>query len=228
MPIKQAATLNAKPITTSFEKKAQNDNLTSTQRTIRRIHYRRGHESMAKIQHMTRDGHYDLPIEISKCKIPQCRARDFRASKQRPHESHTGGLAKNNKIDQPGTFVSTDQMISGSPGLIPFTSGKPSARRYQLATLWCDHYSKILYSHLQESTNAKQTLISKTNFETFAQHFNVNIKQIHSDNGVYKSETFMDHCIAANQTQSFSGVGAHWQNGVIERYIGVISTMRAR
>ena len=81
-----------------------------------------------------------------------------------------------------------------------------------------------MYSHLQESTNAKQTLVSKTNFETFAQRFNVNIKHIHSDNGVYKSKTFMDHCIAADQTQSFSGVGAHWQNGVIERYIGVIST----
>ena len=135
MPTKQAVAFNATTIPTSFEKQAQNDNLTSSQRTLLRIHHRRGHESMAKIQHMTRDGHYDLPIEITKCKIPQCRACDFGASKQRPHESHTGGLSKNNKIDQPGTFVSTDQMISGSPGLIPFTSGKPSARRYQLATL---------------------------------------------------------------------------------------------
>ena len=29
-------------------------------------------------------------------------------------------------LEGPGDFVSVDQMIAGSPGLIPFTSGQPS------------------------------------------------------------------------------------------------------
>jgi len=28
----------------------------------------------------------------------------------------------------------------------------------------------------------------------------------------------------SNQTHSFCGVGSHWQNGMVEHYIGVIST----
>ena len=50
------------------------------------------------------------------------------------------------------------------------------------------------------------------------------MKHIHSDNGVFTTKTFKDHLDACNQQQSLCGVGAHWQNGVIERYIGVITT----
>jgi hypothetical protein len=128
---------------------------------------------------------------------------------------------------QPGDFVSVDQMVAGSPGLIPFTSGRPSKRRYDTATLWVDHYSRFLYGHCQEDATVKSTLESKVGFESFAKWFNVSIKHIHSDNGVFATKVFQDHVDASDQHQLFCGVGAHWQNGVIERYIGVITT-RAR
>jgi hypothetical protein len=70
----------------------------------------------------------------------------------------------------------------------------------------------------------KSTLESKVGFESFAKRFNVSIKHIHSDNGVFATKVFQDHIDASDQHQSFCGVGAHWQNGVIERYIGVITT----
>ena len=54
--------------------------------------------------------------------------------------------------------------------------------------------------------------------------YNVQIKHIHSDNGVFMMKAFKDHVIACDQQQSFCGVGMHWQNCVIECYIDVITT----
>ena len=36
------------------------------------------------------------------------------------------------------------------------------------------------------------------------------IKHIHSDNGVFTAYVFNDDCIEKHQSQSFSGVGAHY------------------
>jgi hypothetical protein len=44
----------------------------------------------------------------------------------------------------------------------------------------------------------------------------VSIKHIHSDNGVFATKVFQEHVEASAQHQSFCGVGAHWQNGVIK------------
>jgi transposase InsO family protein len=93
--------------------------------------------------------------------------------------------------------------------------------------MWVDHYSRFLYAHCQEDATIKSTLESKVGFESFAKRYNVSIKHIHCDNGVFSTKVFREHVEASDQQQSFCGVGAHWQNGVIERFIGVITT-RAR
>jgi len=97
--------------------------------------------------------------------------------------------------------------------------------------LWVDHFSRFLFGHLQEDKGAKAALESKINFEKFAKQYGHFAKQyghtirhIHSDNGVFRSKAFIDAMDESNQTHSFCGVGAHWQNGMVERYIGVIST----
>jgi hypothetical protein len=93
--------------------------------------------------------------------------------------------------------------------------------------MWVDHFSRFLYAHCQEDATIKSTLESKIAFESFAKQYNVRIKHIHSDNGVFTTKVFKDHVDASNQNQSFCGVGAHWQNGVVKRYIGFFMT-RAR
>jgi hypothetical protein len=93
--------------------------------------------------------------------------------------------------------------------------------------MWVDHFLRFLYAHCQEDATTKSTLESKVGFESFAQRYQVTIKHIHGDNGVFATKLFKDHVEASSQHQSFCGVGAHWQNGVIERFIGVITT-RAR
>jgi len=204
------------------------DNLSVTQRKLLRLHHRYGHQSMDTIQEWARTGFNNVPSDIAKCVKPICHGCQFGAAQRHPHErSNTGSLSK--KADQPGDVISVDQMVAGTPGLIPFLSGsaKTSKRRYTCATLWVDHFTKFLWTNLQESTGTAATLESKTAFEAFAKWYDRHIKHIHSNNQIFNSKPFVKHCENQSQSQSFCGVGAHWQNGMIETYIGT-TTAHAR
>ena len=90
--------------------------------------------------------------------------------------------------------------------------------------MWVDHYSRFLHAHCQETATIQSALESKEDFEMFAKRYNIHVKHIHSDNGVFATKVFRDHLDACNQQQSLCEVGAQWQNGVIKWYIGVITT----
>ena len=81
--------------------------------------------------------------------------------------------------------------------------------------MWIDH---------QIANDAHAALKSKISFETFAESYDRNIRHIHSDNGIFSSKSFVNHCKKKRQRQSFCGVGAHHQNGSAERYIGITTT----
>jgi hypothetical protein len=100
---------------------------------------------------------------------------------------------------QPGNLVSVDQMVDDSLGLIPFTSGRPSQRRYTMVTMWFYHFSRFLYAHCQEDATTKSTLESKIGFESLAKQYNVSVKHIHGNNGVFASRTFQDHVAASDR-----------------------------
>jgi hypothetical protein len=68
-------------------------------------------------------------------------------------------------------------------------------------------------------------LHGKKLLEQEAESVGVSIKSYHSDNGVFCAKAFKDHCQSLKQSITFSGVGAHHQNGVAERCIGTISRM---
>jgi hypothetical protein len=80
-----------------------------------------------------------------------------------------------------------------------------------------------VYPTFYETKHATELINSKTKFERFAGKFNVKIKRIRADNGVYSSTPFQLACEASQQELTFCAVGGHWQNGVTERHIGTIT-----
>ena len=143
------------------------DNLMDMQRKLLCLHHHFGHQSMTTIQEWAQTGYHGVPPDIAKYKIPLCQGCQFSAAKRHSHKQDKGSLSKS--TEEPGDFVSVDQMVAGTPSLIPFHAGSVTTFKhwYNCATLWCDHTSWFLWSHLQESTNAVTTLESKVGFKTF-------------------------------------------------------------
>ena len=77
----------------------------------------------------------------------------------------------------------------------------------------------------QRSLAASDTVRSKLCLEREAADVNVRIKSIHTDNGVFNSNEFRQHCESLGQKISFSGVGAKHQNGIAENAIRTVSNM---
>jgi len=115
-------------------------------------------------------------------------------------------------------------MVSGSGGHIPFQVGCDSNWQYKYCTLWADHYSKFLYGHLQEAATSKETIFSKETYKTYTTCFDVRVKHVHSNNGVFTSADNTKHLDIHGQHHSLCGISAHWQNGMVEHYIGIITS----
>jgi hypothetical protein len=118
-------------------------------------------------------------------------------------------------------------MISPVGGLIPFCTGTQSKRRYTCSTIFVDGATRYIDCCHQETGTGKETVQSKRNFEQFACSHNMHIHHYQWDNGIYQSKEFRQEILVHHQNQSFTGTGAHWQNGLAERYIGVL-TCKAR
>jgi hypothetical protein len=115
--------------------------------------------------------------------------------------------------------VSVDQLESTTPGLIVQEKGWMTTKRYRAATVFVDHYSGLSYVHLQKSTDAKETIEAKVDFERYATKSNVRLQHYHADNGRFAENDFKAAVEAQGQTISFCSVNAHFQNAVAKRRI---------
>ena len=196
-------------------------NLTGPQRELLDWHIRLGHQDMRVIQRMIVHKSIDAPRRLAKVRdIPMCPACLRGKARQRSHQSQQGVIGASHNA--PGKGVSVDHVEAGFPGLLWQYKGLPTNRRYKYFSLYVDHHSRFLYPFFQESKSAAETLKGKHAFEAFAKARGVSIHHIHTDNGVFNSDVFKNDVDAKTQTISFCGVNAHWQNGIIERYNGVI------
>ena len=119
----------------------------------------------------------------------------------------------------PGGCVSTDQMVSKQPGLVPKQDGRHGLARIQGATVYVDNDSGFGYSHFQTSLDLEQTIDSKHAFESVADSYGVSIKKYLADNGIFAKKGFKDAVAMGNQSIRFCAVSAHHQNGIVERKI---------
>jgi hypothetical protein len=89
-------------------------------------------------------------------------------------------------------------------------------KRYKVATIFVDHFSRLSYVYLQESTKGVQTLAAKRSFEVYAASHGVKIRQYHANNGRFAEHLFLNHCELAGQKVSLCEVSARFQNGIAE------------
>ena len=181
-------------------------------------HYRLGHIPFRKIQQMAKRG--DLPTALASCPIPKCAACLYGKATRRPWRTRAPiNVMSIPPVTAPGSVVSMDQMVSAVPGLIPQMKGFITYKRYEIATIFVDHFSGLSFVHLQKGSTAAETIEAKHAFERHAKVNGVQIHHYHADNGIFETREFQESVSADGQTISYCGVNAHHQNGKAEKKI---------
>ena len=80
---------------------------------------------------------------------------------------------------------------------------------------------------MMRNTSLEQTIQAKVAFERELAKYNMRVTEHRADNGRFADVGFKAKVEKCNQTMSYCGVGAHYQNGFAKNYIGKITT-RAR
>jgi hypothetical protein len=130
-------------------------------------HYRLGHLPFAKIKNMAERG--DLPAGLASCKAPRCAACLFGKATRRAWRSKAPLNQRTvPPVTAPGSVVAVDQMISATPGLIAQMRGFITHKRYNVTTVFVDHFSGLSFVFFQQSTGAFETVEAKRAFERYA------------------------------------------------------------
>jgi hypothetical protein len=116
-------------------------------------------------------------------------------------------------ITVPGDCVSVDQLESRTPGLLGQLKGIPTKARFRVATVFVDHI------HLQQTTNASETLEAKRQFESHLRTHGITVRHYHADNGRFIETTWVNDTRDKGQDMSYAGIAAHHQNGKAEKRI---------
>ena len=97
-----------------------------------------------------------------------------------------------------------DQLVSSIPGFIAQEQTniryKLTRRRFKAATVFVDHYSRLSYVHVHTSTGGEEAVQAKEAFEAYAAQRGVYVKHYHGDNGIFKSDKWIQHCQRQKQT----------------------------
>jgi GAG-pre-integrase domain len=193
------------------------DRESNNQTQLLRWHYKLGHISMHRIQRMASQGL--LPSSIARCRVPLCQSCIYGMMTRKGWRNKGEQSTILRRAEKPGFHVSVDQIESPVPGLVGQLKGIPTRARYKVATVFVDGYSGLSYVHLQQTTNSTETLEAKHQFEGYARTYGVQIHHYHADNGKFVETVWRDDIKNQGQTMSYSGVGAHHQNGVVEKRI---------
>jgi hypothetical protein len=138
-----------------------------------------------------------------------------------PRASPKNHILKQDHL-QPGNRILADHYFSPILGPLPHTFGK-ERNGYTCGSLFVDHASRKIFNFLQYSNTALETIRSTLWLEEIALDKGFKIKRYHSNNGIFASAEFKQHCALQHQNYSFSGVGAKHQNGIAECNIKTVA-----
>jgi len=225
----------------------QNRNLTKDQKELLLWHQRLGHSGFHWNQTLMNARKVDVgdtaePPTITprckgaaRCDHPKCVACQLAKQHRRSpgstsmHAKPEREMAIRRNNLKPGDCVSMDQYICKTPGRLAHTYGKEKpTERYHGGTIFVDHASGFIYTHNQVSLRAGETLQAKRSFERGLDSFGIKVKAFRADNHPFSAKVILDDLELQGQSITYSGVGAHFQNGVSERaLLTVVSWARA-
>jgi len=119
----------------------------------------------------------------------------------------------------PGQVVSMDQLVSPTPGFVPFNRDcQKTLNLNERLSLLVDHFSDFTYIHLMTKMNGNTTVAAQLEFERVLNSYGVCVIHYHAKNGLFDTKVVFKASVSkeAGQTLSFCGVNAHHQNGKAE------------
>ena len=222
-----------------------NLNMNGPMKELLKWHTRLGHIGLKQVQNIMKTGglgHSPLIRAASKINLQEktivCSSCAYGKAKRRSkltkgHQIESQAtkpmmqeklLSKETLI--PGQKVSMDHFIVSTPGRLFSSRGRESQdSMYKGGLIFVDHAST--YVHVEPVVNftAGEAVRAKRAFESEMHSMGVTVVNYHSDNGVFTAAEFQDELIKLSQDIKLSGVGAHHQNAVAERMIGVVVSM---
>jgi hypothetical protein len=142
---------------------ALDDNLSPLQRPLLRKRFQFQHLHMTRIQDLAKLGIFgDNKTKLASCGLPLCKACLHGKQHKCPISSDLC----------PGDCISTNQLESSHPGLVPTYKGSPSTSSFHTGTLFIDHASHFLHFTPHLSTGAMEAINAKNSFELLASTYN--------------------------------------------------------
>ena len=194
--------------------------LDNDQKELMELHCKMNHAPFPTLIKMAESN--KIPKKLSKLKnrIPVCMSCVFGMSHRKPWRTKgTPKAIRKESETEPGDCISIDQLVSAQPGLIPQMTGFLTNMRIWGATVFVDHVTDYVYVALMRDLTLDETLLAKTSFERHANDGGVQIKAYRADNGRFADQGFRDSVNECHQTITYCAVGAHHQNGIVERRI---------
>ena len=114
--------------------------------------------------------------------------------------------------------TSVNQRECSMTGLVPQSTGKLTRACLHGATVFVDHFSNYTYLHLMQDFTTESTMDVKRTYEWLTKIFGVNVQTM-DDLWTMSGQ----ECKGATQTFIYSRVGAHHQNGFVEKSIQDLS-----
>ncbi len=192
-----------------------NTNLSASQKEVLLWHQRLSHASIQWVQMLMqkqdwlksegRESLHNGPFIITRSSAPTCdishikcgaclcaKARVKRPQHMPPRPSMEQGFLKEDDV-YPGSCISADHYFSPVQGCLLHTFG-PERHGYTCGSLFVDHASRKIFNFPQFSTNATETLKSVACLEAYASKEGFRFRKFHSDNGIFSTAEFKDHC----------------------------------
>ena len=220
----------------------KNQNLSPAQKELLKWHSKLGHIDLRSVQRVMKAGSLGWSpliksasnVDLSKNPLicASCAFAKAKRKSHRPKTDKTGTVPKpkekilSKEVLIPGQKVSMDHFIVSTPGRLFSSRGsEPADKLYKGGVIFKDHATGHVFVEPVVNFTAGEAIRAKRSYEREMSSMGVTVLHYHTDNGVFTAAEFQDELANKEQGLSLSGVGAHHQNAVAERSIGILFSL---